>query len=421
MSDDDLRRAMAESTASHAKELAERKTWRTRRRSEETDGDSSDDELNRAELHRAIAASEKEAARRASFAADSADDSAGGPCLTLQEFVECFLVVEAEWRCKLAEIENGQLVRKGNNSLSRAEKDLAQTNSAFVPDKIQYGRILWNATQQIAVLAGLTRDEIFVDVGHGIGNAPIQLSFTIGCEARGIELSLGRCHVAKQLLLGIEEAVSLRPAQPRRRACELRNGNFCDPKHTDFIAGADVAFVNNFNGVMSERSSTAEGSLEPYLAALFSRMRPGARMLTLELLPSLGQPLAAANAARRDRGLAESPNASFFEHREATVKPAAVPWALDDGLTREPVVSWSPNGDEVVVHIYTRTAQTLEHACFLCASKGCNFAHDATATAVLGDDGRLVTNCVCCGAQRTGRQPRKAAAKRPRGSERGGD
>ncbi len=46
--------------------------------------------------------------------------------------------------------------------------------------------------QKIFKLTDLKRHEIFLDLGHGIGNAPIQAAATIGCEGRGVELVKNR-------------------------------------------------------------------------------------------------------------------------------------------------------------------------------------------------------------------------------------
>jgi hypothetical protein len=40
--------------------------------------------------------------------------------------------------------------------------------------------------------AALKKDEIFIDIGHGIGNAVIQAALTIGCNSRGVELNSDR-------------------------------------------------------------------------------------------------------------------------------------------------------------------------------------------------------------------------------------
>lgn len=47
--------------------------------------------------------------------------------------------------------------------------------------------------KKIFELTGLQRNEIFLDLGHGLGNAPIQAAATIGCEGRGLELVENRC------------------------------------------------------------------------------------------------------------------------------------------------------------------------------------------------------------------------------------
>jgi len=44
----------------------------------------------------------------------------------------------------------------------------------------------------------MTINDIFLDIGHGIGNATLQCAFTVGCESRGIEIVPERCRVAEQ-------------------------------------------------------------------------------------------------------------------------------------------------------------------------------------------------------------------------------
>lgn len=38
-----------------------------------------------------------------------------------------------------------------------------------------------------AAMGGLGRENVFLDIGHGIGNVVIQGAFTRGCRSRGIE------------------------------------------------------------------------------------------------------------------------------------------------------------------------------------------------------------------------------------------
>jgi precorrin-6B methylase 2 len=45
-------------------------------------------------------------------------------------------------------------------------------------------------------IMGLKSDQIFVDIGHGAGNAPLQAAYTIGCDARGLEIDVSRHTIA---------------------------------------------------------------------------------------------------------------------------------------------------------------------------------------------------------------------------------
>jgi hypothetical protein len=44
----------------------------------------------------------------------------------------------------------------------------------------------------------LKKDEIFIDIGHGIGNAVLQAALTIGCNSRGLELNRDRFLLSKE-------------------------------------------------------------------------------------------------------------------------------------------------------------------------------------------------------------------------------
>ena len=43
----------------------------------------------------------------------------------------------------------------------------------------------------------LTKDMVYLDIGHGIGNTCMQAAFTVGCEARGIEVVGDRDDIAR--------------------------------------------------------------------------------------------------------------------------------------------------------------------------------------------------------------------------------
>ena len=76
---------------------------------------------------------------------------------------------------------------------------------------VQYGRLLPGGTRRLAEVTELKRGELFVDIGHGIGNAPLQLAATVGCRARGIEKLTGRHLIAEQVQVTFNNVVSRMP------------------------------------------------------------------------------------------------------------------------------------------------------------------------------------------------------------------
>jgi cyclopropane fatty-acyl-phospholipid synthase-like methyltransferase len=50
--------------------------------------------------------------------------------------------------------------------------------------------------QRVFQIMDLQPTDIFIDLGHGIGNASLQAAYTRGCEARGIEIMQDRCFIA---------------------------------------------------------------------------------------------------------------------------------------------------------------------------------------------------------------------------------
>ena len=88
------------------------------------------------------------------------------------------------------DIENGALVRaKGAGAMNQ---------------NLMYGRIKEDALEQIFEIMDLKESDIFIDLGHGIGAASLQASYTRGCEARGIEKMEGRFNVSTLLTSEIE-------------------------------------------------------------------------------------------------------------------------------------------------------------------------------------------------------------------------
>ena len=80
------------------------------------------------------------------------------------------------------------------------------------------------------------KDHIFADFGHGIGNACLQASYTIGCQSKGIELVNARFYVSEALNRSIVKATEEMVAIDVRLRMYL---------HYDFLIKARAIFIFN--------------------------------------------------------------------------------------------------------------------------------------------------------------------------------
>jgi hypothetical protein len=255
----------------------------------------------------------------------------------------------------------------------------------------------------------LTKTDIFVDIGHGIGSTCLHAAYTCGCESRGIEVVYDRHVVAVAFELELEERRNVHLEAYDRKTTvgdvHFRHGPLQVPEHRDFLTGDGAggkitkAFCNNFNGVFAEKSCKASRKyhLDNYVAGLFALMAPGSILVTLHPL-DLGPSRNDANDQRRRHGLCESRNASFYNEEKVLL-----------GEARR-TVSWSENGgnkNAIYVYKYTRLEQeTYGPSVFLCCNPACDNATDGTpipATEIYmepttGQDGKKTgeSRCVIC-------------------------
>ena len=239
----------------------------------------------------------------------------------------------------------------------------------------------------------LGQDDVFLDIGHGIGNTCLQAAFTIGCEARGIEVVFGRNSVAEVFKDNLEAQNTESPKPRIVGKVSLRHGRLEDPQHQEFLtSGVTRAYVNNFNGVFAERSSKSNQKwfLDDYVAALFARMAPGAIMITLHPL-TLGPTKSEANRTRKKQNLNESESASFYEVEKVLLGKACdtVKWNQHSG-----------NQKNIYVYKYTRLSQLDggKDAVFLCCNPSCKLAQGEvpmSATTQNEEDRCVMNHCEC--------------------------
>ena len=54
---------------------------------------------------------------------------------------------------------------------------------------------------------GVEKENTFVDLGHGIGNACLQASYTIGCKSNGVELVDARFYASEAFRRSLAKVV----------------------------------------------------------------------------------------------------------------------------------------------------------------------------------------------------------------------
>jgi hypothetical protein len=249
------------------------------------------------------------------------------------------------------------------------------------------------------------KEDVFLDIGHGIGNTCIQAAFTVGCEARGIEVVYGRNSVGEVFRDNLVVQNADRPVPRTVGKVDLRYGRLEDLEHQKFLTeGVTRAYVNNFNGVFAERSQNLNQKwfLDDYCAALFALMGPGAAMVTLHPL-NLGQTRSEANDTRVKKGLKASVNSSFYEVEKVLLGKAcdSVKWNQHSG-----------NKKNIYVYKYTRVTQLDGdgQAVFLCSNAACSYAKDEVAqpaTTTNEEDRCVINNCACKVTQKTLRRQRR--------------
>lgn len=243
-------------------------------------------------------------------------------------------------------------------------------------------------------LLKLKRDDVFLDIGHGIGNTCLQAALTAGCEARGIEVVFSRNSIAGVFRDRMEARHKLNSKNRIMGEVLLRHGRLEDVAHREFLTqGVTRVFVNNFNGVFAERSVKLKTHwfLDDYVSGIFALLVPGAIMVTLHPL-NLGPTQEEANSIRHKHDLPESPKASFFAVERVVLGKACdtVKWNQHSG-----------NANNMYVYKYTRLSQGEDvgpNAVFLCCNPRCEVAKkgiEMPAT-TLNEGGRCVINqCKC--------------------------
>ena len=242
----------------------------------------------------------------------------------------------------------------------------------------------------------------------------LQAAYTIGCSTKGIECHRDRNSVAQNLAYRMADAAYLHrnrdgmvrleefssssfficPPSITASFAEIqrtlththtkthtynqtfrpgsvifRQGSLDDAQHQEFLT-KDVThiFFDNWNGVFSGERADAP-KLERYVAALFAVCRPGTILCTVSPLRStLGcLPLSETNRIRKQKGLAVSDDASYYELQESDLGTISNVYSFSEG---------NNNQEMIRLYRYERTPQSssTKVAVYMCNNPLCKHA-----------------------------------------------
>ena len=106
------------------------------------------------------------------------------------------------------DIEKSSAIRRANTKVTNDDSE-KQHNA-------QYGRFMPWATSVMFQVLRLKRSDVFLDVGHGIGNSCLQAAYCVGCESRGIEVVRDRFGISQGFQARIEDMAKQLDKDERR-------------------------------------------------------------------------------------------------------------------------------------------------------------------------------------------------------------
>ncbi|KAL3472958.1 putative histone methylation protein Dot1 [Aspergillus californicus] len=155
---------------------------------------------------------------------------------------------------------NGDIAKKldatYNLSLPHVERILTQIYSRTVSPQVEslrqyengtdnvYGELLPKFISDIFKDTKLRSNQVFVDLGSGVGNVVLQAALEIGCESWGCEMMQNACDLAKQQQSEFNVRCRLWGIAPGKT--HLVQGDFLKEQSIiDVLKRADVILINN--------------------------------------------------------------------------------------------------------------------------------------------------------------------------------
>ena len=216
------------------------------------------------------------------------------------EYVDCI----QEWNDTLNRYRvDGTIERSINEwkyvSLKLLERILTQTYARTVSPRVHELRHYQNGTDNVYgellptfisnILkkdTKMTSDQVFVDLGSGVGNCVLQAALEVGCESWGCEMMRPACGLAE--LQKKEFEVRCRLWGLSMGEIHLERGDFLrNERIRQVLQRADVVLVNN---------QAFTPALNEDLINLFLDLKEGAKVVSLKSFVPLGQKSQSKNA-----------------------------------------------------------------------------------------------------------------------------
>ena len=136
-----------------------------------------------------------------------------------------------------------------------------------------YGELKAQFISEILVTrCNMKCDQVFIDLGSGVGNVVLQAALEIGCESWGWEYQEECCNLAEAQLKEFRARCQLWGLSPGR--CHLGRGDFCKSSQViEVLRRADAVLVNN---------QVFTSPLNDALVRMFLDLKPGCKVVSLK-------------------------------------------------------------------------------------------------------------------------------------------
>jgi len=148
-----------------------------------------------------------------------------------------------------------------------------------------YGELQHSFVSRIFKETGIKSNNVFVDLGSGVGNVVLQAALQVGCESWGCEMMENACDLADAQEKEFDARCRLWGIQPGK--VHLERGDFLENRKIHAaLKRADVVLVNN---------EVFSSELNQSLIQLFLDLKEGCQIVSLKTFVPAGHQITSRN------------------------------------------------------------------------------------------------------------------------------